>query len=98
MISPHLLNIAVSHSISFNYYDSAEAMARDLWGDKTPIFIIEKTKNAKSKWCHMVLAKGPPLSDQAKESELIVIWFSEMGPDTERVLSIVDWEKHAADI
>lgn len=99
MISPHLLKVVESHSTSFQKSVAmAQAEANSMWGDR-PVFTIEPKDWKKSKWCHMILAHGPildsDLDDDPKGSELIVIWWSEMEPDTSRVLSAVDWEKHA---
>lgn len=98
MISPHLLKVEISHSICRGYHPStAKVLAHDMWGDK-PTLVIESTKKILTKWCHMVLATGPALSEEAEKSELVIIWWSEMGPDTDRVLSAIDWEKHAKNV
>lgn len=45
----------------------------------------------------MVSAIGPSLSEESDGSELVIIWYSELPPDTDRVLQAVDWKKHAQD-
>lgn len=98
MISPHLLKVVESFSTNGDTdREHAEDIARTLWIGDRSVFFIE-TKNKEPKWCHMVLARGPALNEGAEYSELVIIWWSEMGPDTERVLSAIDWEKHADDI
>lgn len=99
MVSPHLLKVRESFSTShrdYQYASIAKLAPHNLLGwEDTPIYIIE-SKSKEPKWCHMVLALGPVLGDEeATGSELVIIWWSEMGPDTERVLSAIDWEKHA---
>jgi hypothetical protein len=98
MISPHLLKVVESYSTSLDKsIGMAQAIANSMWGDRAAFTIEPKTK--KSKWCHMILARGPvldtELDDDPEGSELIIIWWSEMEPDTSRVLTAVDWEKHA---
>lgn len=99
MVSPHLLRVVESYSTSHPSHrkvSAAKGAVQDIWGDR-PIFVIE-SKTKEPKWCHIVLAKGPALNEDSKESELVIIWWSEMGPDTERVLSAIDWEKHAKNV
>lgn len=102
MISPHLLKVTESHSTSNHIYHKsgvAKSLATSLWGgNDTPIFMIE-SKIKTPKWCHMILARGPVLEsnldDDPEGSELIIVWWSEMAPDTARVLSAIEWEKYA---
>jgi hypothetical protein len=97
MISPHLLKVVESYSTSLDKsIGMAQTIAHSMWSDR-PAYTIEP-KSKKSKWCHMIMAQGPAINEGSKRSELIVIWWSEMGPDTERVLSAIDWEKHAKDV
>ena len=99
MISPHLLKVIESFSTTthFNKKD-AETIARHVFNHASvPIYFFDEPKK-KTTWCHMVYADGPKLKDDADSSELIIIWWSEMTPDTSRVLSIVDWEKYAQDV
>jgi len=101
MISPHLLKVIESFSTCDSGYNKSTATlaAKQLWADNnTPIFFLDPQKKNPT-WCHMVLARGPVLGDDdAEYSELIIIWWSEMTPDTSRVLSIVDWEHHAKNV
>lgn len=98
MISPHLLKVVESFSSShpdYRYASIAKLCPHNLLGwEDTPILVLE-SKNKEPKWVHMIKARGPALSEEADHSELVIIWWSEMGPDTERVLSAIDWEKHA---
>jgi hypothetical protein len=105
MISPHLLHVVESFSTSNQLYrtvSAAKGCAFSLWKEyDPPIFVIE-TKNKEprpSQWCHMILADGPvlesDLDDNSQGSRLVIIWWSEMEPDTSRVFSVVEWEKHA---
>lgn len=99
MISPHLLKVMESFSSNHpDYQDDSMATAiADLLGwDGRPIYVIP-TDNKKPKWCHAILAIGPALTEEGSGSELVIIWHSEMEPDTSRVLSAVDWEKYAED-
>jgi hypothetical protein len=111
MISPHLLSI--THSYSYRTYDgvlegrpsvalmirSTREQAIRLWGQHIPSFVIEPAtkNNILPGWTHMICATGPAKSEEMHGSHLIIIWFSEFTPDTNRVLSMVDWEKHAED-
>jgi hypothetical protein len=48
------------------------------------------------KWTHMIWATGPVTEDSDDDgTELFIIWFSEMSPDTDRVLDAIDWNKNA---
>lgn len=99
MVSPHLLHVVESYSTSlYTKKNQADVIVNNRYGDDRPRFIIEST-NKKPKWLHIVLAQGPiletDLDDDPKGSELVIVWWSEMEPDTSRVLSAVDWEKHA---
>jgi hypothetical protein len=100
MVSPHLLKVveSFSTSIGFNQQD-ALSIARHVFNHPdVPVFFFDEPKK-KATWCHMVYGQGPKLKDEeADASELIVIWWSEMSPDTSRVLNIVDWERHAKDV
>lgn len=88
----------------------AKDKAQELWGVDVPILTIQPTLKTvqltvrKSrllalmpKWQHMILAHGPAMKEDQDGSALIIIWWSEMSPDTDRVLQAVDWEKHAKD-
>jgi hypothetical protein len=108
-ISPHKLRLNASYSFTYGELiqdtlsltkikQLAYLWATILWNER-PTFLIEpENKTAIPSWTHLVWAKGPPLSEEAKNSELVIIWFSEMTPDTDRVLSVIEWEKHAQDI
>ncbi len=104
MISPHLLKVVESFSTSRLAYKDDETLKQVpgylLGWDEQPVFLVgnSPTKSKKPTWCHMILARGPALNEEADHSELVVIWWSEMTPDTDRVLSIIDWEKHAKDV
>lgn len=101
MVSPHLLTVVESFSTSQLAYEDDETLKQVpeniLYWEDIPVIIVGKspTKNKKPTWCHMVWARGPALEDGTKCSELVIIWWSEMTPDTSRVLGIVDWGKHA---
>ena len=111
MISPHLLNIDASYS--YRTYsgslegaspsvtvmiESAKQEAEKLWGTRTTLVINPGVKGSRlPSWTHMIEAHGPPKNEDMHGSELIIIWWSEMQPDTDRVLQAVDWEKHASD-
>jgi hypothetical protein len=96
MISPHLLKIQESFSTSIRINkQTAEEMAKNFWNDKPTLVIPNNKKN--SSWTHMVLASGPATTETSKGTELVVIWWSEFEPYTARVLSAIDWEKHAKD-
>lgn len=100
MISPHLLKVFESYSSSHpgNLFESNAKLIPGLLGwEEAPVLVIE-SKSKNPKWVHAVLAEGPGLSEGSPRSELVVIWFSEMGPDTERVLAAIPWEKHAKDV
>lgn len=110
MISPHLLHIDASYS-QRTYLgslegapptqvmiDHAKKQAKDMWGERAT-FVIDppiKDKHLPG-WVHMVWATGPEKDPENHGSELVVIWWSEMTPDTNRVLDAVDWEKYAKD-
>jgi hypothetical protein len=107
MISPHLLEVIYSYSSchpSDMNMDNAKGIPSYLGWDiptsmhteETPVLILG-SPNKDSKWLHAIMAEGPVLNNEenVKVSELIIIWWSQMGPDTDRVLSAVDWEKHA---
>ena len=110
MINPN--DIQIDSSYSYKTYggslegspspksriESARQNAEDLWGVR-PTYLIEPgIKNGRVPvWTHMIWAQGPSLNEEMHGSELVVIWFSEMSPDTDRVLSVIDWTKHAKD-
>jgi len=108
MISPHLLMIDASYS-SRTYIGCLEGVpsankmiekykekAQKLWGERATLLMDPPIKNKMlPKWCHMIWATGPSLSDDDDGSELVIIWFSEFEPDTKRVLDAIDWEKNA---
>lgn len=100
MISPHLLQVHTSYSTR-SLVCASESGSRyraiEMWGTETPILILPN-KNKNPTWCHMIFADGPGLGQDAKKSNLIIIWWSEMSPDTDRVLSAIDWEKYAKDV
>ncbi len=99
MISPHLIKVKESFStahVTYQMAGAAKLMAEELWAN-APVLTLD-SNNKNPKWCHMVLAEGPALSEEAQGSTLVIIWWSEMGPDTDRVLKVVDWEKQAKDI
>jgi hypothetical protein len=76
----------------------AKNKAQALWGE-LPTLLIEPSLVGKSipKWTHMVWAEGPATDETKDASELVIIWFSEFPPDTDRILPVIDWEKHAKD-
>jgi hypothetical protein len=110
MISPHLLRVEVSYS--YRTYSGwlegnpsyktlvagAKQRVKNMWGDRA-IFVVESlNKNKKlPEWTHIVWANGPAQDSEKDGSELVIIFFSEMSPDTDRVLQVIDWEKHATD-
>lgn len=110
MVSPHLLSIDASYSYhtylgclegappAQHCIDHAKKKAKELWGERAT-FVIEPTVKGKMlpTWTHMVWAHGPEKNPENHGSELVIIWWSEMSPDTDRVLQAVDWEKHAKD-
>jgi hypothetical protein len=110
MISPHLLHLDASYSYRTylgclegapsrkQVIEKAKREAKDLWGERAT-FVIEPKESGKHMptWTHMVWATGPAKDNENHGSELVVIWWSEMSPDTNRVLDAVDWEKHAKD-
>lgn len=87
--------------------EHAKEKANDLWGSRTVLVIEPTTKSVATgrkskmdilpKWQHMIWAHGPAKNEEMDGSELVIIWWSEMSPDTDRVLQAVDWEKHAKD-
>lgn len=98
MISPHKIKIKESFStthVTYKMAGAAKLMAEELW-EGAPILMID-TKNKEPSWCHMVLAEGPALSEDADRSHLVIIWWSELEPDSARVLAAIDWEKNAKD-
>lgn len=110
MVSPHLLSLDASYS--YRTYagslegapsvtvmiESAKQWAEKLWGKRTTLIIDPTIKGRYlPRWTHMVWAKGPEKDSENDGSELIVVWWSELSPDTDRVLQAVDWEKHATD-
>lgn len=109
MISPHLLHIDASYS-QRTYLGSLEGpppaqvmiehakkQAKEMWGERAT-FVIEPPKGKLlPRWVHMVWATGPANNEGYDGSELVVIWWSEITPDTNRVLDAVDWEKNAKD-
>jgi hypothetical protein len=111
MISPHLLRLEASYSYTTyggcyegppspkSCIEQARQQAEKLWGKHRPVLVIEPTVKSKmlSKWTHLVSGLGPAMDDDNDGSHLIVIWWSEMSPDTNRVLASVDWESHAKD-
>jgi hypothetical protein len=110
MISPHLLMIDASYS--YRTYGgclegapsvavmmtAAKNRAEELWGKRASL-VIDPTIKGKMlpPWTHMIWAHGPEKDPDNHGSELVIIWWSEMQPDTDRVLQAVDWEKHASD-
>src|ERR1700722_3769215 len=105
MVSPHLLHIDASYS-SRTYLgvltgrpsvqhsiDQAKRQAKELWGER-PTLVIDPTIKGKRlpEWVHMVWARGPEKDPDNHGSHLVIIWWSEMQPDTDRVLAAVDWE------
>lgn len=78
--------------------EQAERTAIELWS-KRPTLVIQPTiKSGRlPTWTHLVWASGPTDNKEADGSELVIIWWSEIGPDTERVLAAVEWNKHAKD-
>jgi len=97
-MSPHLLKVKAAYSSSFQLDFSEESVrnkAYELWGQR-PIHILARDNMKDATWCHMIVANGPPLKG-GKYSELVIIWWSKLEPDTNRVLSIVDWEKYSED-
>lgn len=110
MISPHLLSIDASYSYRtyMGCLESTPAAAimivsaknkvEKLWGKRTTFVIDPPIKDKQlPTWTHIIWATGPAMSEDAHGSELIVVWFSELSPDTDRVLQAIDWEKHAKD-
>ena len=97
MISPHLLKVVASHSTSEVYYEEQARIHAHIEWEGVPQLML-KYKKEPGKWCHLVYAQGPGLTEDSQYSELVIIWWSEMGPDTERVLSAIDWEKHAKNV
>jgi len=110
MISPHLLRIDASYSYR-TYFGCLEGISsvqhciemakkevKKLWGD-LPILVLDPTVKNKllPRWTHLVWASGPELTENMDGSQLVICWWSELVPDTERVLNIIDWEKHAKD-
>jgi hypothetical protein len=107
MISPHLLDIIYSYSSS-HPSDLDKKGAKGIPGylgwdvhtsvhsEETPVLVLGDP-NKDTKWVHAILVEGPPLNDEEgiQVSALIIIWWSQMGPDTDRVFSVVNWEKHA---
>ena len=111
MINPQLLKVVSSYCyLSYQRHNdtvsaaikinAASETSRSLWGDK-PIFVIQPkiTNNKVPKYTYLVYAQGPSLSEESTVgSELIIIWWSELSPDTDRVLSAINWEKYAKEI
>jgi hypothetical protein len=111
MISPHLLFIDASYS--YRTYlgclegipspqackDMALREANKMWGERATFLIEPDIKgDHMPKWTHMVWTSGPAKDKENNDgSELCIIWFSEMGPDTDRVLNVIDWEKYSQD-
>jgi hypothetical protein len=77
--------------------EKAKQQAKELWGNRATL-VIEPTIKGKMlpTWNHMVWATGPALKN-GDGSELVIIWWGELGTDSERVLQSVDWEKNAKD-
>ena len=76
----------------------ARGEAVSLWGERATLLIDPTIKSDRlPAWTHLVWSIGPPLSDDAHGSELVVIWWSALSPDTERVLQSISWEKNAKD-
>lgn len=110
MISPHLLRLDSSYSYRTyggayesppsrgQVIDKAKREAQELWGERATFVIEPKEGKRMPAWTHMVWANGPAQNAEKNDgSELVIIWWSEMQPDTDRVLTAVDWEKHATD-
>jgi hypothetical protein len=71
-----------------------------MFGLYQPTHLMSATCKATGKfptWTHMVHVQGPALSETSDGSTLVIIWFSEFSPDTDRVLSFIEWEKYAKD-
>lgn len=76
----------------------ARGEAVSLWGERATLLIDPTIKSDRlPPWVHMVWISGPPLSDQGDGSELVIIWFSELKPETDRVVHSINWEKNAKD-
>jgi hypothetical protein len=76
----------------------AQDEAVSLWGERTTLLIKPTIKGDRlPAWTHLVWASGPPLSEDGHGSELVIIWWSEFSPDTQRVLQSIPWEKNAKD-
>jgi hypothetical protein len=109
-VSPHLLTIDASYvyrSYAGCYegapsaavmVESAKQKAQEMWGSR-PTLVLEPQLKGKMvpKYTYMVWINGPALTEDGDGSELVVIWWSEMTPDTDRVFKAIDWEKHAKD-
>jgi hypothetical protein len=78
--------------------ESAKQQVKKLWGERT-IFLIDPIVKGKflPRWTHILWATGPAKDEEMHGSELVILWYSELPPETDRVLSAVDWEKHAKD-
>lgn len=78
----------------------ARQEAKDMWGER-PTLVIEPTikSNRVGTWTHMAWFSShlPVKDDSAHGSQLVVIWWGEMSPDTARVLDHIKWEQHAQD-
>lgn len=110
MISPHLLQLDASYGYrtyagclegipsANSVIEEAKRTAKDMWGNRAT-FVIDPTIKGKRLpgWTYMIWAHGPAKDSEMDGSELVVIWWSEMSPDTNRVLDAVDWEKYAKD-
>jgi hypothetical protein len=110
MINPN--EIQIDYSYSYRTYAGvldggfgpkaliakARIKAEDLWGPRPTLLIDPGIKTSRfPEWTHMVWASGPALTEENDGSTLVIIWFSEMSPDTDRVLQAVEWAKYAED-
>lgn len=78
--------------------EEARRHAIELWGKRPTLLIEPIAKSGRlPRWTHMVWATGPAKDDKMHGSELVVIWHSELEPETIRVLDVVDWNRHAED-
>jgi hypothetical protein len=109
VISPHLLRLDSSYSYRTyggsleglpsraSMIEKAKREAQELWGERATFVIDPKEGRKLPEWTHMVWASGPAKDAEMDGSELVVIWWSEMSPDTNRVLDAVDWQNLAKD-
>lgn len=109
MVSSHLLRLDASYS--YRTYGGclegapsrahliklAQTQAIELWGERPTFVIPPKEGKLLPSWTHLAWASGPPLGQdtEADGSQLVVIWWGEIQPDSDRVLSAIDWEQYA---